>query len=192
MTAAVDNKNTVRLRALKETDAPLMLEWMHDPDVVRNMRANFASKTLEDCKAFIRAAAAGAEQASEGRLPEDLHLAIVSEEDEYMGTVSLKHIKAKTAEFGITVRRCAMGKGYSIAGMRQIAMTGFKELGLESIYWCVDPANRRAVRFYDKNGFARCCAPAEATAYTEEEKTGFIWYSIEMRDIQDPAENDHM
>ena len=30
-----------------------MLEWMHDPDVVRDLHTNFAAKTLDDCKHFI-------------------------------------------------------------------------------------------------------------------------------------------
>ena len=169
----------IKLRELEEKDAPLMLEWMHDPSVVRHMKADFASKTEEDCLAFIRAAAVGARKAAEKRFPCDLHLAIAGEEDEYLGTVSLKHIKDLSAEFGITVRRCAMGKGISLAAMQQIIRTGLYELGLERIYWCVDPENRRAVRFYDKNGFERAAAPQEAQGYTEEEKAGFVWYKID-------------
>ena len=46
-----------------------------------------------------------------------LHLAIASDSDEYMGMVSLKHIEDGLAEFAITVRTEAMGKGYSWFGM---------------------------------------------------------------------------
>ena len=95
----------MKLRELRAKDAQLMLEWMHDPDVVKDLRRDFASKTLEDCLQFIQAS-----KNSE----EDLHCAIVNDEDEYMGTVSLKHIREGRAEFGITVRRCSMGKGLSI------------------------------------------------------------------------------
>ena len=45
----------MKLRKLEEKDAPLMLEWMHDPEVVADMRTNFADKTLEDCLSFIKA-----------------------------------------------------------------------------------------------------------------------------------------
>lgn len=31
----------MQLRCLQPQDAPLMLEWMHDPDAVRYMRADF-------------------------------------------------------------------------------------------------------------------------------------------------------
>ena len=62
----------MRLRQLQLKDAPLMLEWMHDPDVVKFMHADFASKTLTDCERFIQAAKSSAET---------LHYAVVNDED---------------------------------------------------------------------------------------------------------------
>ena len=146
-----------------------MLEWMHDPDVVRYMHADFASKTLEDCIRFI--------QASECSKA-DLHYAITNDADEYMGTVSLKHIRDRKAEFGITVRTCAMGKGYAQFGMQSIVKIGFSELGLDKIYWCVSPENVRALRFYDKNGYERCELSGGDLHYTPEESTKMKWYCI--------------
>jgi len=73
----------MKLRKLMEKDAELMLEWMHDESVVEYMGANFASKTIDDCKNFIMS-----NQATD----KDLNLAIVDDDDTYMGTVSLKHI----------------------------------------------------------------------------------------------------
>ena len=129
----------MKLRALVQKDAPLMLEWMHDPGVVENLQANFAAKTLADCEAFIRSCS---------DTSENLHMAIVDESDEYMGTVSLKHIRQdrKDAEFAITIRACAMGKGVSAFGMREIIQIGLEEMGLNTVYWCVSPDNKRAVR----------------------------------------------
>ena len=159
----------MKLRNLELRDAPLMLEWMHDPQVVGHLSTNFAEKTLTDCENFIRWA---------GETKEDLHLAIANAEDIYMGTVSLKHIHNKTAEFAITVRACSMGKGYSAYGMNCILRKGIDELGLESIYWCVSRQNARAVRFYDKNGYTRTeSVPASIRdAYTPEQNADFIWY----------------
>jgi diamine N-acetyltransferase len=160
----------MKLRKLQAEDAPFMLEWMHDDSVVHDLRTNFAVKTLEDCISFIKMAQ---------DTNENLHLAIVDENDTYMGTVSLKHITKTSAEFGITVRKCAMGKGFSKFAMQHIIETGFKQLGLQKIYWCVAPENHRAVRFYDKNKFDRCLAPAEAqNFYTSEEITHYIWYAV--------------
>lgn len=155
----------MRLRALKLKDANLMLEWMHDPSVVANLQANFSSKTIEDCKSFIEAAQ---------NTQTDLHLAIVDDEDTYMGTVSLKHIHEGTAEFAITVRAVAMGKGYARYGMKEILKYGIVKLELGRIYWCVSPKNQRAVRFYDKNGYIR------ATEVPDSLSQGYgrdlIWY----------------
>lgn len=159
----------MKLRKLLPKDAPLMLEWMHDPDVVQHMRRDFASKTIEDCLQFIQAA---------NNSEEDLHCAIVNDEDEYMGTVSLKHIEDGTAEFGITVRSCAMGKGYAQFGMQSIIEKGFSELGLHEIYWCVSPENGRALHFYDKQGFVRGCCQ-EQCVYSPEEKQAYVWYCVQ-------------
>lgn len=162
----------MKLRKLKRTDAPLMLEWMHDDSVVHDMRTDFSTKTLEDCINFIELADDDSEY---------LHLAVVDDNDEYMGTVSLKHIKDSNAEFGITVRKCAMGKGYSKYGMNQIINIGFRKLKLTCVYWCVDPHNERAIRFYDKNEYERCDCPNHVKWYTDEEKKRFIWYSVQKK-----------
>lgn len=121
-----------------------MLAWMHDRSVTEKLRTDFASRTLPDAENFIK-------QSSEDK--ENLNLAIASDEDEYMGTVSLKHIENGSAEFAITVRAEAMGRGYSWFGMESMIEKAFHELGLESIYWCVSRENSRAVRFYDKHNF---------------------------------------
>lgn len=150
-----------------------MLQWMHDRTVTEKLQADFASKTLEDCCRFIHAS-----QDSSS----DLHLAIADDADTYMGTVSLKHIDHAnaTAEFAITVRAAAMGKGYSRFGMAAILDMGLQELGLSAIYWCVSRENLRAVRFYDKNGYCRTQhVPSTITAhYTPTQLQDFYWYVV--------------
>ena len=146
-----------------------MLDWMHDDSVVHDLRTNFLEKTLDDCISFINHAREDSH---------NLHLAIVDDNDTYMGTVSLKNIVNNTAEFGITVRRCAMGKGFSFYGMKKIIEYGLHELDLSCIYWCVDPENKRALRFYDKHGYRRCDAPEYAGSYTKEEHKRYIWYIV--------------
>lgn len=164
-------ENTMRLRKLLPKDAPLMLEWMHDETVVAHLGANFAAKTLDDCKRFIA-------QSYEDR--ENLHMAVVDDGDEYMGTVSLKHtdFNEKTAEFAITVRASAMGRGYSGYGMKEILSIGTEELGLNAIYWCVSKENKRAVRFYDKCGYTRTENVPQSIleCYAPEQQWLFLWY----------------
>ena len=146
-----------------------MLEWMHDKSVVEDLRTNFLDKTIEDCEDFIK---------NSWNDKGNWNVAIVDETDSYMGTVSLKQIKEKSAEFGITVRACAMGKGYSIWAMQEALREAFEERGLEVVYWCVSPDNKRAVRFYDKNEFARVAADKldMIEGYTKEQIDAYIWY----------------
>lgn len=161
----------MRVRPLERKDAYLMLEWMRDDEVVHDMGTDFSKKTIDDCILFI-----------ENSIDTDhnFHLAIVDNNDEYMGTVSLKHIdrELRTAEFAITVRKVAMGKGYSQYGMQEILNIGFKKLGLSAVYWCVSKKNTRAVRFYDKSN---CVRTRSVPAYILQEYEKFeiselYWY----------------
>lgn len=153
----------MKLRKLDVKDAPFMLEWMHSADVVKNLQADFASKTITDCENFISSAQ---------KTSKDLHLAIVDDNDEYMGTVSLKHITNKNAEFAITIRNKAMGKGFSRYGMDTIIEYGLKKYNLEEIYWCVSPENKRAIRFYDKNGYKHVSVNENTKLYDVINKLG--------------------
>ena len=146
-----------------------MLEWMHDKSVVEDLRTNFLSKTIEDCENFIK---------SSWNDENNWNMAIVDEDDVYMGTVSLKNIKEDSAEFGITIRSCAMGKGYALWAMKEAIRFGFKEKGIDKIYWCVSPDNKRAVRFYDKNEFERVDSKEldMIAGYTQEQIDAYVWY----------------
>ena len=162
----------MRLRQLEMKDAPFMLQWMHDSGVVENLRGNFATKNLDDCERFIR----------ESISDTNVHLAIVSDEDEYMGTVSLKNIEDKTAEFAITVRSEAMGRGYSWFGMKEILEKAFQEYGLNRVYWCVSRSNQRAIRFYDKHNFREGVDIPETAAERYEGVENLKWYMVRKDD----------
>ena len=149
------------LRRLQDTDAEYMLEWMHDKTVIEFMKTDFMNMSLDDCRRFIEASQNDRE---------NIHYAI-DVNGEYLGTVSLKNIKSGEAEFAITIRKCAMGTGVSSKAMHLIIEEGFKNLGLDCIYWYVSPLNKRAVKFYDKNGYQRTNIRGGANNY--------IWYQIE-------------
>ncbi len=214
----------MRLRKLKIEDAPLMLEWMHDESVVKDLQTDFAGKTIDDCRKFIEASIAETEALTACFvLPEapspggtvfdgtkSLNLAIADETDEYMGTVSLKHIYANTAEvgkdlgqrptrtteaspasmpvvaeFGIAIRKKAMGKGLAASAMKEIINLGREKFSIEVLYWCVDKKNTRALRFYDKNNYRRADIQKNGIAevirelgtYPEEKIDGYVWYA---------------
>ena len=171
----------MKLRNLELKDAPLMLEWMHDKDVVEKLRGKFLEKNIDDCENFIRAS-----QNKE----KDIHLAITTDEDEYMGTVSLKNIdrNINSAEFAITVRKTAMGRGYSWYGMEEIIRKAFEEYELESVYWCVSRKNERAVRFYDKHNFHEALDIPSNIMLSYEGIDDLKWYSVLKGDLLDDRE----
>lgn len=137
----------MKLRKLERKDAELMLEWMHSKNVVEMLAQNFEDKTIEDCQQFIMNA------------NEDesicLHRAICNDEDEYLGTVSLKHINMqdRNAEYAISMREKAMGTGASLYGTKEILKYAFHQLHLEKVYLNVISENVRAKKFYVKAGF---------------------------------------
>ncbi len=135
------------LRKLKEKDAEPMLQWMHDANVVKRMGADFMKMTIDDCLHFISVA-----NKDEGT---NLHRAICSENNEYLGTISLKNISVKdsNAEYAVVLCTKAMGTGVAFDATKKILKLGFEELHLHKVYLCVKNSNIRARRFYEKVGF---------------------------------------
>jgi hypothetical protein len=152
-----------------------MLEWMHDTEVVGNLATDFSSKTIKDCESFILYSLESLY---------DLHLAIASESDEYMGTVSLKYINNEKshAEFGITVRKKAMGKGYSSYGMQEIFKLAYEKLDLRKIYWCVSSENERASRFYHKHTYQNEVDIPYSILERYNDISNLEWYSVSLEE----------
>lgn len=55
------------LRSLRVEDAPRMLEWMQNKNVVEYLHADFQHKTLQNCQQFIQ---------NSLQTRQDLHLAV--------------------------------------------------------------------------------------------------------------------
>lgn len=161
----------MNLRKLKIEDAPFMLEWMHDDNITNNLSANFKDRTLLDCEKFIK---------ESENVNTTLHMAIVSDEDEYIGTVSLKNIDSKigNAEFAIVIRRTSMSRGYSWYGMVEIIRVAFEELSLNCVYWCVSERNKRACRFYEKHGFHEAIDISDEILSRYQGVDELKWYSV--------------
>lgn len=133
------------IRRLKKTDIAPMMEWMQDENVTRNLQADFAGMSKEKVEAFI----------DNSQTESNVHFAIVDENDEYMGTISLKNIDMKSlnAEYAIVTRSIAHGKGYAAKATDDILKYGFEVIGLEKIYLYVSTKNIAANKFYLKCGF---------------------------------------
>ena len=81
------------------------------------------------------------------------HFAIVDDQDdEYLGTISLKNIdlKNKNAEYAISTRKKARGTGANQKATESLLKYGFDKLQLHRIYLNVLSSNKRAISFYKK------------------------------------------
>lgn len=141
----------ISIRELKETDAPQMLEWMHDPDIQSCFKKNMMSVTLEEARKFCVIS----------KIPkvikqgDSLHFAIVDENDEYLGTISLKEIdlENRSAEYAITTRKKAHGQGVAKQATGLLLKKAFVEYGLHRVYLNVLADNEPAIRLYERCGF---------------------------------------
>ncbi len=136
----------MKLRELLEKDVPFMLEWMHDQEINRYFQFNAAAATFETAANFIK---------SSKNDPDNRHYAIVDDDDEYLGTISLKEIdnRNKRAEYAISTRRKAHGRGVAAWATHEILNIAFNQLQLNRVYLNVLCENEQANRFYHKFGF---------------------------------------
>lgn len=135
----------MKLRRLKYEDIPYMIEWMHDDTVTEFLKNDFNNIDEERAKNFIDNSISDT----------NVNYAIVDDNDEYMGTISLKNIdlENRKAEYAICIRNCAMGKGFSRMATDEILRIAFDELDLNKVYLYVSKDNIRANKFYQKYNF---------------------------------------
>lgn len=88
-------------------------------------------------------------------IEETKHFAIVDEDDEHIGTISLKNIDFlhRKAEYAISVRGKWHGSGVAKKATEILVKYAFEELKLHKIYLNVLSDNIRAIKFYEKCGF---------------------------------------
>ncbi len=161
----------MRLRKLELKDAPLMYEWMQDKDIIKYFYNDFSDLTLNDAENYILSSQDRSDKVS---------YAIVTDEDEYMGTACLKEIDHENsyAQLSVVVRRSAMTKGYSWFAVCELLNMAFEDFDLEAVYWCISCRNDQAVRFYDKHYINRIVdVPAEIRNMYKG-RDDLIWYSV--------------
>ncbi len=141
------------LRNFKKEDANFMLEWMRDDRITVFFEKPFSDYMLEDVERFCL----GEQNRTLQKKGDNLHLAIVNDIDEYLGTISLKNYDpiAGKAEYAIVVRKCAQGTGVARKATREILDKAFFEYNLNRVYLSVLNSNTRAIYFYMKCGFKK-------------------------------------
>lgn len=164
------------LRLLKEKDVEGMLEWMCDESINCFFQFDASMLTEHSAREFVKCSIDLA------REKKSFHFAIVDENDEYLGTISIKNIdwQAKAGEYAIGLRKKAVGKGIAYKATGEILEYAFLNLELNRIFLNVLADNNRAIRLYEKSGFSYEGMFKEHICIREERKS-LKWYAI-MRD----------
>lgn len=123
-----------------------MLEWMQDPEIASVFEQDFSAMQTHEVLEFINRSQ---------ECEDALHFAITDDNDEYLGTVSLKNIDMNNsnAEYAISTRRRAHGTGIALRATSDVLSIAFNVLKLHRVYLNVRADNVRARKFYDKVGF---------------------------------------
>lgn len=163
----------MKLRRLCEEDADGMLEWMHDPEIQKSFRKSMLEKTEEDVLAFICSASTFPEDGK------DVHYAIANDDNEYLGTISLKDIdiQNKSAEYAISLRNKAQGKGIGTWATKEILRIAFDDFAIHRVYLNVLADNKAAIALYKKCGFEYEGKFRECL-FLRGEYRDLIWFSI--------------
>jgi RimJ/RimL family protein N-acetyltransferase len=140
----------VRLRPPAERDLPLFVRWFNDPEVGYWLAISEGPEiTLESERKWYDEMRADAAQ---------VVWCIETEEGRPIGNLGLHSIDEThgRATMGISIcEKDLWGRGYGTEAVRQVLRYAFAELGLRRVDLQVDEDNLRAIRCYDKCGFAR-------------------------------------
>ena len=137
----------VRIRAICEEDAPLIVRWRNCPSVRNNLYTQ-TELTVEQHLAWYR------DKVLRGSCAQ--FIIVVNPGDRPIGTVFLKEIDQHShkAEYGIFIgEEDARSKGYGTEACRLMVRFGFETLGLNRIYLTVFSDNLRGIGSYRKVGF---------------------------------------
>jgi diamine N-acetyltransferase len=138
----------VKLRELRLEDIDAMYEFIEDEEIALNFVFTRYPSSKEGLSKFIT---------NSWGNHNDVHFAITNEENEYVGTVSLKNINYvdRNAEYAIALRKTFWGKNYAFEATKLIIEYGFNRINLHKIYLNVLSSNIRANKFYQKFRFKK-------------------------------------
>lgn len=141
---------SVRLRAVRESDLPLLVRWMNDPAVRYWLHGSDRPDATVD---GVR----GRFGLTDDPFP-NLVWMIETLEGTPVGHVGLLQVDPhhKRAELAISIgeKEC-WSRGYGTAAIRAVLRHGFEEMGLRRIDLHTDADNARGIRCYEKCGFVR-------------------------------------
>jgi RimJ/RimL family protein N-acetyltransferase len=134
----------VRLRAIEESDLPLINEGIWNPEVSR-----FLSMAWPQPVALTR------EWWEHRRKADGVAFVIETLAGEFVGGVSLEEVtyRSRVAVLGIWIGEPHWSRGYGTDAVRRICRFGFNEMNLQRVALAVYDNNPRGRRAYEKVGF---------------------------------------
>ncbi len=167
----------IKLRALRLSDAESINECIQDEDISRMFLFTRYPYSEEEIEKFIR-------KSFEDKI--NVHFAITNEDNEYIGTISLKNINYvdRNAEYAIMIRKEFWGKDVAKKATYEILDYGFNTLNLYKIYLNVLSINVRAIKFYEKVGFKREGIFRDHV-YKNGKYVDLVWYSFFKEDFDE-------
>ncbi len=141
----------VQLRPLTDEDAPLLADWINDPEIRRLVLSRFA-KSIKDEKEWL------ASMSSTGT-PQNIVLGVeVKRGKRLIGTVGLHTIDwvQRRAMTGILIHPLAFrGKGYGTEAKNLMLDYAFGELGMLSLWALAVEGNVASIRALLEQGYKR-------------------------------------
>jgi len=141
----------IYLRAVEMTDLEACVRWMNDPEVTRYLATGLFPISRLAEHAWL-------ERASRGDSPTDRHFAIcLIDGDRHIGNAGLHHIDRtnRIAELGIMIgEKDCWSQGLGTDVIRTLTDFAFSQANFRRIYLRVFSHNPRAIRCYEKAGFA--------------------------------------
>jgi len=139
------------LDELRDADSDALFAWINDPKLVEHS-AVFAPVQRAEHDAWLAAV----------RADPDVAIFAVRDSGRLVGTGQLIRDGEK-AELRIRIGETdARDRGLGTEAVRRLVAFGFGEMGLERIWLQVFKRNARAIRAYEKAGFAVCEETAES------------------------------
>jgi len=138
----------VRLRPMQESDLPHFVEWLADSEVTRWLAGIGDPPTMEDEYEWYERRRGD---------PDSVMWSIDTLQGRLIGNVELRLAQqAQRAEMGIAIQdRTQWSQGYGTEAVRLVLGYAFGELELNRVELTTDEQNARAIRCYEKCGFAR-------------------------------------
>jgi len=140
---------TVTLRALRESDLPLLATWWNDPEWAALQQRIIKPRPEAAIEEMFR-------DWSANKPVGDVGFSIVSSEgDGLLGHLTLygMSLPERCASFAILLGPGHTGRGIGVRATRLALSYGFRELGLNRVELHAWAFNTRAIRAYEKAGF---------------------------------------